>query len=515
MTRERVRQIEARALKELLRHKFEVPLLHRALAALHKSVPDLDAVIGTKIKERGISRGEFSPWGIRTAAKHLGINWPYEHLNIHRNAILAGDGEGYQFRRALGLLRKRTSKRGCVNLLALASEIHMPEEKLEGLERVLNVTGQIQWLGDERQWLYLSGLPRNRLYNLCSKVLGTSDRLHLSELRRAVSKSRRLSMCPPQKILGLFIERHALGQLQDGFVVANPSTATPPVPDSAEGIMLHVLEKYGPVLEGEDFAEKCVAEGMNATTHYIYRLISPVICSLKRGIFCKVGYEVPPGTVEEIVARRRTIHPVSEHGWTGSGKLWFGIQLSLQIITAGGVRLTSFVADLVQGEWAVKLPDDADLGTVTCRNSFVWPCRKVFSILGAEPGDLATFEFDLKARTVLFRVGGPDLFDSIQQGENSSASDDLEGKEIEVIADDADLITHVDLSGDDKEWNSISNAPVGQELEVRLEDTFGRYVLLFPCKFLPGQGWINSQLETPLPANPVDWRLWDKSSMRF
>jgi hypothetical protein len=391
----------------------------------------------------------------------------------------------------------------------------MPEEKLEGLKRVFEVTGQIQWLGDEREWLYISGLPRNRLYNLCSKALGASGRLHLSELRRAVSKSPRLSMCPPQRILGLFVERHALGRLQDGSVIANPTTAAPPAPDSAEGIMLRVLEKYGPVLEGEDFAERCVAEGMNATTHYIYRLISPVICTLKRGIFCKVGYEVPPGTVEAIVARRRTVPSVSEHGWTGSGRLWFGIQLPLQTITAGGVRLASFVADLVQGDWAVKLPDGVEFGRVTCRDSFIWPCRKVFAILGAEPGDLAAFEFDLKARTVHFRVGGPDLFDSIQQGENGSASDDLEGKEVEVIAADADLITPGDLSGDDKEWYPIANAPVEQELEVRLEDTFGRYVLLFPCKFLPGQGWINSRLETPLPAAPVDWRHWDDSSMRF
>jgi hypothetical protein len=35
-------------------------------------------------------------------------------------------------------------------------------------------------------------------------------------------------------------------------------------------------------------------------------------------------------------------------------------------------------------------------------------------MLGAEPGDLAAFEFDLKEKSVLVRVGGPDLFDAIQ-----------------------------------------------------------------------------------------------------
>jgi hypothetical protein len=190
--------------------------------------------------------------------------------------MLASDGEGDCLRRALIAVRKRTSERGCVHVLALASEVQVPEEKLQSLTRLLDATGQIQWLDDAREWLCFSETPRNRLYNLCSKVLGASARLHLSELRRALSKSRRLSMCPPQRILGRFIQHHGLGQLQDGVIVANPSVALPPPADSAEGMMLRILEKYGPVLEGEDFAEKCVAEGMNATTHYIYRLISPL-----------------------------------------------------------------------------------------------------------------------------------------------------------------------------------------------------------------------------------------------
>jgi len=152
---------------------------------------------------------------------------------------------------------------------------------------------------------------------------------------------------------------------------------------------------------------------------------------------------------------------------------------------------------------------------VTCRESFIWPIRKVFVLLGAEPGDLSVFQFDLKARSVSICVGGPDLFETIQHEENGSAGDDLEEKEIAAIAADADLITHNDLTGDDKEWHPIATAPTEHELEVRLEDAFGRYVLLYPCKLIPDQGWINSRLETPLPAVPVDWRRWDKSSIRF
>jgi hypothetical protein len=170
----------------------------------------------------------------------------------------------------------------------------------------------------------------------------------------------------------------------------------------------------------------------------------------------------------------------------------------------------------VQGDWTVRLADGQPAGNVTCRESFIWSFKKAFVTAGIEPEDFVALEFDKKAREVRMKTGGPDLFEAIQSEEDSSAGDDLEGKEVDVITADADVITHDDLTGADKKWYPISTAPVEQDLEVRLEDSFGRYVLLFPCRFLPGGGgWINSWLETPLPAVPVDWRPWDEASIRL
>jgi hypothetical protein len=91
------------------------------------------------------------------------------------------------------------------------------------------------------------------------------------------------------------------------------------------------------------------------------------------------------------------------------------------MITAGAVRLVPFVSDLVQGEWRVSLPDGTDCGDVTCRESFIWSFRRAFAVLGAEPSDLSTFEFDLKTRKVLVRVGGPGLFEAIQEPEGGAS----------------------------------------------------------------------------------------------
>ena len=43
-----------------------------------------------------------------------------------------------------------------------------------------------------------------------------------------------------------------------------------------------------------------------------------------------------------------------------NGNIWFGLKLSRAVITTGSILLNSFVSDLVQGEWQVRLPDGSD-----------------------------------------------------------------------------------------------------------------------------------------------------------
>jgi hypothetical protein len=88
--------------------------------------------------------------------------------------------------------------------------------------------------------------------------------------------------------------------------------------------------------------------------------------------------------------------------------------------------LPRFVADLVQDKWQVILPDGSEYGTVMCRDIYIWSFRKPFAVLGAEPSDLAAFEFDLKSRQVLVRVGGAGLFEEIQDPDSAIAEEVLE-----------------------------------------------------------------------------------------
>ena len=418
LTRERVRQIEYRALRRLQKHHFDVPYLRSAIEQLRKCCPGEAINLGKKLCDAGISKNSFSVWSVMAAAKTFELNQPFERIQIDHKQIIVGANYRHKLAGVMPALRRKTSEVGCTSILSLASEVKIDEQQSKLIVEFLEFAPQAEWLDEEKQWLFARGTARNRLINLISKVLSVCPRIRVSELRRAVSRSRRLAMAPPQKILAAFVERFGLGRMEGDIVVANANFDGALTEGSIEGRMLRVLDEFGPIMDGEEFAERCVEAGINATTFYIYRLMSPVICALGKGVYCKVGSEVPPGTIEDIASRRRSVTRSSDYGWTQKGSLWFGIELTRQIMTAGSIRLPQFVSDFVQGEWHVTLPDGTDCGHVTGRDLFIWSFRKAFALLGAEPGDLGAFEFDLKNKNVLVKVGGPGLFEAIQEPEN-------------------------------------------------------------------------------------------------
>jgi hypothetical protein len=259
--------------------------------------------------------------------------------------------------------------------------------------------------------------------------------------------------------LSAFIERVDLGTVSsEGIITANFGLQNAPTSDSVEGLMVSVLDQFGPVMDGETFARRSVDAGVNPISFYIYRANSPLISALGKGVYAKVGAEVAPGTVEDIVSRRKMAPRISEHGWTPAGRLWFGFELSLQTMAAGGIRIVSFVADLVQGEWSVYLPDDTECGSATCKESFIWSFRKAFSLLGAEAGDLAAFEFDLQARTVRVRVGGPGLFEQIEEPATLPEEDDETADESLMPNDNVHI--HFDAPAALRKWPSVNKQRV-------------------------------------------------------
>jgi len=116
------------------------------------------------------------------------MKWALVEVSLSDQRIFALAEDAERLVKILQVVRRRTSELGCLNILSLASELQIDEERSDFLHKILERLPQTEWLDDSKNWLYLRDTPRNRLFNLCAKVLGVSPRIRLPELRRAVGR---------------------------------------------------------------------------------------------------------------------------------------------------------------------------------------------------------------------------------------------------------------------------------------------------------------------------------------
>lgn len=422
VTRERIRQIAARANKKIDGDAYETPWLDKALAAARDLCPATPKRIAAELKRQGICRAKFDPSGLITACEVFDKPIPLFRSLIGQTAIYEWKKQEGKTRELLNLCKRQTSSNGCVNFDAACAEVGIPEEQRDAYRRVVVIEDACEWLDEQGGWLMANGPTRNRLCNLAAKVLHVAPTVNLSELRRAVSKSKRLLSTPPLSVLSKFVERTGLARLEGNKAIALSMFPDAIEAGGAEDKIVNVLKANGPVLSIEKLQELSVAAGVNPITANIYISNSPVVARLARGVYGLVGCDVPPGLVEEVGKELSASRKSADSGWTPKGTLWCAVHLTRVSLTSGAVSVPRFVSDYAEGEWQPEFGGREIDSTVKCRDSFLWGLKRSLLNAGAEPGDVCVLEFERSVRKVRITVGGEELIDLWESGDIDAAT---------------------------------------------------------------------------------------------
>jgi hypothetical protein len=281
-----------------------------------------------------------------------------------------------------------------------------------------------------------------------------------------------------------------------------------------ERCFVDVLREHRPAMSMNAFRDECLQRGMNVNSFYQYTTYSPIICRLTREIYALVGENVPPGSIEDIPQLSARTSVLVDHGWTDDGRIWISYRLNISNVRNGVFTVPAALKGLLSGEFFIESSGTGSRTIISIEGDRLTGLHRPIAIRGGQPADVVIIAFDPRRDSAELRFGEEESKFSDKAGADATSPISLCAAPSNSDQPTA-RITADDLMGAGKEWRPISTAPVGEELEVRLEDPFGRYVLLFPCKLVSGLGWINSRLETPLRAEPVDWRYWDDASIHF
>jgi DNA-directed RNA polymerase subunit alpha len=425
VTRERVRQVAANVSRRISKRKLAAPLVLAAARFIHRSCPATADHLAGELKRAGLSRVGVHPLGIEIACKMLGIPLELERASFGKITTYSLEEQSPPFMAFEKEAWRRTQSSGCVNFEALCDEVGVSASLRGKIRDLMSQTSQFGWLNEEKTWFYSRRVPvqRNRLLNLASKVLAVCPKIQAGELRTAVARSRRLEVQPPVKVLERLVVVSGLARSEGDCLIANSNAVQGPEPGSTEDTFVRVLRQHGPALSSQEFEERCIEAGINPITFYIYRSGSPVVTQLAPGVYSPVGALVPPGLINELASKSRRSRLV-EYGWDKEGHIWCAVSLSRPVITTGSLALPSFVANLVQGEWTIVLPDRSRPGQARAKDTFLSRTRKALAYLGAEPGDFVLFEFDRQSRVLRLRIGGRELIEAAQTGELDQLIDD-------------------------------------------------------------------------------------------
>jgi DNA-directed RNA polymerase alpha subunit len=254
ITRERVRQIVARKTRAISKECIErPPRLDQALAIVRARSPATAAELASELRLRGVSKNDFDPTGLETACDIFQRKFGLKRISLRHVKVYAVPEDAKRIIDFFRLCRRLTSSQGCANFEVVCDELRIPESVRQRMREFATTESICEWLGLDRRWLFSTGVPRNRLSNLVAKVLCVAPHVYLTELRKAVARSRRLAVVPPVGVLAHFVQRFELASVSDGRASAISDFAAAIAPESAESILVSVLRMHGPILAGTGF----------------------------------------------------------------------------------------------------------------------------------------------------------------------------------------------------------------------------------------------------------------------
>jgi hypothetical protein len=360
---------------------------------------------------------------------------------------------------------------GCGHIEHILSDLDAGSEQTVDALQVTTILGRnpdVRWLNQEREWFTIIETKRNRLSNIVRKVLSVAQKISISELRGAIKRVHQLDgFAPPSDILKSFCSSLPFCDVVDEYVISNQTLSLTETLGEVESCFYDVLREHGrPAMSLNALREECLQRGMNANSFYRYIAYSPIICRLVREVYALVGADVPPGTVEEIPQSFAKAPVLIGHGWTDDGRIWISYRLNASNVRNGMFTLPSALKGLVGGPFSIQSSGTGSRTIISAEGDRLTGLHRPIAIRGGQPDDVIIVAFDI-------RHGSADVRFGEETAGSSEATPDVTALgSLAATATNQEsrtpLITGDDLTGDDKEWEPISNAPVGQELEVRL-----------------------------------------------
>ena len=428
LSRERIRQICARAIKQDRGTAVFAPVLDRALALLAKRLPKALDDLQAEFDAAGLSASRMPVESVQQAAGLLSRCPEFVIITVAQSCLAVHPKQAQTLRLVVETARHVVGNYGAARLADLAAALapRSSPQKISPalLRQALQTLSDHRWLDKSGNWFRLDWQPHYGLPNMIDKVLSVVGRIEASELRSALARYRRSRRKPPPpKILLEFCRQMPGLRVQKNLVVADPPRDWRKTLTGVERCMVEVLSEHGPLMERTAFEELCLRKGMNRFSFNAIVTSSTAVAQYGRGVYGLPGLKVSRKTLRELLSRRPSPppkHVLQAFGRAADGSLYLAYRLSQAAISGGVVTVPAAMRQHLRGKFTLRTDQGHDVGTLVARRGCGWGLGPALRRGHARQGDHLLLLFDTPKRQARIQIGDEKLLQRVTDAGGSS-----------------------------------------------------------------------------------------------
>ncbi len=410
LTRERIRQITYRCGRMISQRSWHLPIFDKAINLIFNRVPCSDQELRQELRENGVCRGDFSIEGIVATALVLGKPLTIFTGGKGFSNVWLREGDGNIAKKVLSLAKKMMSTFGLVTFDFLVDEI----DRLEGVkitkgfvQTIVEVQPQFRILDLVSGWFWFH-TNRNRLLNVLRKIFSVADRVHVSEVRLAIQRFRRLNgFAPPQRVILSFCNLLPEFGVDESFILRAPGVSADGWIEGVEQLFAAVLAENGGMLDRIRLEEECLKRGMNIHTFIIYLYTTPILLQLGRGVFGLVGADTTADQIASMELKRSNFKAVTHYEWLPNGNMRIEYRVTDSMLYMGFFPVPRPICEYLDGPFGLVDSDGDTLGTlkIKAEKHMGWNLKRLFRNRGGDEGDPFALTFNLTDKIAVIEYG--------------------------------------------------------------------------------------------------------------
>jgi hypothetical protein len=412
LSRERIRQVCARAVQPQRHRTVFAPALDRALAFLAERYPRAIGGLQAEFDAAGYCARPLPIEAVHEAALLLGRTPPFVIVEVGWRRLAVDPRYAKLPKVILRAARKVVANFGAGTIAQVVGQIaaRVRSQLTSKLVReTLQTADDFHWLDRRRLWFKMDSLPQYGLPNLVDKVLAVAGTVELRALRAALVRARRGKgrPLPPPGALREFC------RLLPGVrIVGNRATGDAPRDGDqflspVERVMTAVLRTHGPIMHRGEFEERCLAGGVSRFSFNAILTISPVIQSFGRSLYGLTGAAVTRRQRAAAARREPNDLPRVLHSFGRPDKstVFIAYRLSKAAISGGVITVPAALKRALRGKFALRTSQGEPAGTMVTKNGCGWGLGPALRRSHAQIGDYLVLLLDIAARQGQLHIG--------------------------------------------------------------------------------------------------------------